>query len=231
MGFARNYGIERSLGEYIGFVDSDDWVRLDMFDKLYQTAKSNESDIVCCGYFHAYETEIKSVNVNTVIGNKYKIFVESWNKIYRRAYLNTHGLRFRKLIHEDLDMYFRMLTFTNKISACPESLYYYNKANQNSIMNTMKFHPDSYLTIVDNAIEWRKYWHINDKNYDERLLHEFFHMILYAYKDDGIMRAFTLRNFFKLVKIANCSSVVVLKLCSIILSPSIFRKISLSKGN
>ena len=45
-GLSRNKGIEIAKGEYIGFVDPDDWVDLDFFEKLYNTAKKNNSDIV-----------------------------------------------------------------------------------------------------------------------------------------------------------------------------------------
>ena len=45
---ARQDGIERASGEYIGFVDSDDWVEPDMYEKMYAAAKSNNSDVVYC---------------------------------------------------------------------------------------------------------------------------------------------------------------------------------------
>ena len=47
-GAARNYGLSIAQGEYIGFVDADDWVELDMFEKLYYPAKETDSDIVMC---------------------------------------------------------------------------------------------------------------------------------------------------------------------------------------
>ena len=53
-GDARNYGIERATGEYIGFIDSDDYPEEDMFEKLYQKAKENDSDIVVCSYNKLY---------------------------------------------------------------------------------------------------------------------------------------------------------------------------------
>ena len=45
---ARNRGIEIALGEYIGFVDSDDWIEPDMFEKLLQEAENNDADVVMC---------------------------------------------------------------------------------------------------------------------------------------------------------------------------------------
>ncbi len=48
---ARNYGIERACGEYIGFVDSDDWIEPNMYEVLLKTAKESCSEIVQCGYF------------------------------------------------------------------------------------------------------------------------------------------------------------------------------------
>jgi len=47
-GAAKNTGMKNASGEYIGFVDSDDWVDLAMFEKLYNRAKSQKSDMVMC---------------------------------------------------------------------------------------------------------------------------------------------------------------------------------------
>ena len=46
--YARNLGFEIASGEYIGFVDSDDWVELDMFEKMYNKAKLGNTDITMC---------------------------------------------------------------------------------------------------------------------------------------------------------------------------------------
>ena len=48
---ARNFGIKRATGAYIGFVDSDDYVAPDMYEKLLETAVKNAADIVNCGFF------------------------------------------------------------------------------------------------------------------------------------------------------------------------------------
>ena len=45
---ARNIGLELAQGEYIGFVDSDDYLDRTMFEKLYQLAKSDQADITTC---------------------------------------------------------------------------------------------------------------------------------------------------------------------------------------
>lgn len=52
---ARNTGIKVAQGEYIGFVDSDDYVEKDMFERLYNQAKEYSCEIACCGVKNIYE--------------------------------------------------------------------------------------------------------------------------------------------------------------------------------
>ena len=47
---ARNFGLQQAKGEYIGFVDSDDSVALDLFEKMYQLARSEKADLVECDF-------------------------------------------------------------------------------------------------------------------------------------------------------------------------------------
>lgn len=48
---ARKTGLDRAVGEYVGFVDSDDWIEADMYESLYQIAVTYDTDLVTCGYF------------------------------------------------------------------------------------------------------------------------------------------------------------------------------------
>jgi glycosyltransferase involved in cell wall biosynthesis len=62
---ARNAGIEVALGEYIGFVDADDWIEQDMYEVMLSNAKEYNSDAVFCDYIAESSTKIQTVNVNS----------------------------------------------------------------------------------------------------------------------------------------------------------------------
>ena len=53
---ARNLALQKSNGEYLGFVDSDDWIDSDMYEKMYKTAKEENADIVICDMVDHYPT-------------------------------------------------------------------------------------------------------------------------------------------------------------------------------
>ena len=89
-GSARNFGIKHSIGEYIGYVDSDDYVELDMYEKLYKKAKSKKYEIVVCGNYNVkedYSSKIEDVFVSsyqTNLENSMFGKIAVWNKIYKR---------------------------------------------------------------------------------------------------------------------------------------------------
>ena len=70
---ARNVGLDHTHGEYIGFVDSDDWIEPDMYEKLLNIAKQTDADIVTCRFYQEYKdkTEESSgpLSMFTVEGN------------------------------------------------------------------------------------------------------------------------------------------------------------------
>ncbi|MEH7131458.1 glycosyltransferase, partial [Neobacillus drentensis] len=144
---ARNAGISIASGEYIAFVDSDDYLHNRMYELLYKNATENSSDIVICDYFKVRENEISdSFNLKTNVESKnftniealYELyennsenFVVAWNKLYKQKLFTD--LRFEKgRIHEDEFISHKLLFKSPKVTYLPIKLYYYRQTS-NSI--------------------------------------------------------------------------------------------------
>lgn len=131
-GSARNYGLEKANGEYIGYVDSDDFVEKDMYKKLYNKAKENNYDIVVCGNYNVSE-DYQNKNIDAFINN-YNTDLENiffgkmavWNKIYKRDILIKNKLEFKeKVWYEDLAFTLKAIMNSNTFAFIDEPLYYY----------------------------------------------------------------------------------------------------------
>ena len=93
---ARNVGLKAARGEYIGFVDSDDYVSNEMFENLYNTLISNDVDVAICNFYIVIDDKniIKNADNGVEIYNKLEILKEilldkkiqsyAWNKLYKR---------------------------------------------------------------------------------------------------------------------------------------------------
>lgn len=141
---ARNLGIENALGEYIGFVDSDDWVEQDMYEKLYNFAVNKNLDIVTCYLYKIINNEkIKDEYGKRILQDNIKnyILTESSpvNKIIKRDIFKNNNVRFlENHIYEDLAMIPTLALYTNKIGGINEYLYNY-LIRENSTMNQTQY--------------------------------------------------------------------------------------------
>ncbi len=134
---ARNYGLPYAKGEYIAFVDSDDYVDVTMYEKMYQKAKSGSFDLVECDCYWEYPNK-KVLDSSHIVDNYFvDIRVMAWNKIYRRKLLEKTKVLFPKgLQFEDICFCYQLLPYVQKIGYVEEALYYYIQRNT-SIANTV----------------------------------------------------------------------------------------------
>lgn len=174
---ARNYGIEHSNGEFIVFVDGDDYLDSKMIEVLYNTYLQNEADLCICNIQNVDEngnlldspseeemrcglhTREEMLDFTVTPPNWY--WVVAWNKLYKKSLFDT-GLRFAKgKIHEDEFFIHRVLDKCNKVQIIPDKLYYYVQ-RQNSITHDeyKVSHLDAieaYLDRADFFVSERKY--------------------------------------------------------------------------
>ena len=145
LGDARNYGIPYAKGEYIGFVDSDDIVHLEMYEKMFNKAKLEDSDLVLCDLEYFYETSSEKmvkeglVQIENMDVNK-TVFLSplfAWNKLYRKSLFIESELKYPiGLWYEDIPVTVPFFTLAKKISYVHETLIYYRQRST-SIMGSV----------------------------------------------------------------------------------------------
>lgn len=145
LGDARNYGIPYAKGEYIGFVDSDDIVHLEMYEKMLNKAKLEDSDLVLCDLEYFYETskermvkeglvQIENIDVNKTV---FLSPLFAWNKLYRKSLFIESELKYPiGLWYEDIPVTVPFFTLAKKISYVHETLIYYRQRST-SIMGSV----------------------------------------------------------------------------------------------
>ncbi len=160
-GSARNLGLKKASGEYIAYIDSDDWLDSNMLERLYEKAVMKDSDIVICGYKNIYPTRTEDFLLDeklmndTIQGKNSRLFnpIGTWCKLYKRKFLLESDILFTtdKVWYEDLSYTVKLLVLTDKIEYANLPMYNY-LIRENSTMNNSKILKNLDLLIAFNDI-------------------------------------------------------------------------------
>lgn len=177
---ARNYGLDRATGEYVLFVDSDDFLELTMCETLYNKAIQDNNDLVLCARNNVYEnadgTITKKPAVVLPISQNFKLIDRKfelvkispfpWDKMFKRSLLSgiyfPEGIRF-----EDLVVAFSVAAKANCIGKVELPLYNYRRTTQGGFLNSFSKATVDIITAFDLLFQIMKKENLFDTFYDE----------------------------------------------------------------
>ena len=169
---ARNAGLDTMTGELVGFVDSDDYIAPEMYERLYELMQTNDADLSMCDYISVDEEgnrvpeQISTPLIKNAVFSREEMFFvlfkdgtpgrlgTAWNKLYKAATFST--LRYTEgMIYEDAIIIHKIIGACKKIATTDRVLYFYVQRNGSITSDVYKaaFHSEyfrSYTHVYKN---------------------------------------------------------------------------------
>lgn len=160
IGYTRNKGISFSKGEYLGFVDADDFVEPFMYEKYYEYAKENKCDMVMGSYTKVFPNHKEEVPIPSFKEGSPKEYAEilylmeygPCNKLFQSSLIKENQIHFEEnLKYEDMPFVAHALSFANKVGGVKESYYNYRilKESETTTMDERVFDMLKVMELVN----------------------------------------------------------------------------------
>ena len=169
IGKTRNFGIDKAIGKYIMFVDSDDYIDKDMCKKMFEKAEADRLDLVVCDFYNVFDNggcgEVRLLNFDktTLKGMPCllnKINLAPWNKLYRRDLIINNHIRFVEgLKYEDAPFVVSALDKANGVGKINECLNFYiiHSNSETTIRDKRIFDIIKIVDIIRNYFKGKDY--------------------------------------------------------------------------
>ncbi len=156
---ARNFGLMYATGDYIAFLDSDDYIERTTYEKMYNKAIHQNSDYVECDFYWQYPNE-KKQDIGYRYKDKKEMFekarVVAWNKLIKRDIIINNKIAFPMgLYYEDVEFFYKLLPHINKFSFVKEPLIYYTQ-REDSMVNKQDSRTSHIFIVLNNVINYYK---------------------------------------------------------------------------
>ena len=153
-GDSMNRGFDMAVGEYVGIVESDDYIEKDMFETLYKAAKENNCEVVKSDFYEFTSKNKRNQNyINTVTDQKYynrvlnfndtlEIFhfkMNTWTGIYLNDFIKRNKISHNLTpgaAYQDNGFWFQTLSLAKRIMFLNRAFYHYRQDNPNSSINS-----------------------------------------------------------------------------------------------
>ena len=213
---ARNYGLGYATGEYVAFLDSDDYVEKNMYEEMYKLAKKENADMVECDFIWEWKFGKKVFDKRRDYKVKKEMMkkprVVAWNKIYKRDIINKTKTRFPEgLIYEDIEFFYKLLPYLNKISYINKYFVHYTQ-REDSISNSQTEKTGDIFKILENIFDFYKEQNLYNK-YKKELKYMSRRILLgssmkriFKIKDTNIKRKMLLKTLIFLLKYGNMTN-------------------------
>ncbi len=146
---ARNYGLEFVQHNYVGFLDSDDWIHKSFFEKIFEALEKNP-DMVIYDYLNVKKnSEPEAVNGMDIPEILWTVQASAWNKVYKTSMFEQ--IKFPKgKVFEDVGTVYKLLYFVEDYVYINEFLYNYRQDREGSILSTISLSiNDIYSALED----------------------------------------------------------------------------------